>query len=305
MELLLKDGYKAKRREVDHEIHAIHIVAGRPHVDSGFTRNLLMQYIPGLVSCSGSRDYAQRIHPQVMRVQLALQTLSMFFIPAIAVYIMMLRSDSLGQDLRGSLAVKGHLGDVACRRIVFLVVTHHLSAGAWNASWAIARMESADGASGKVHDRYDSDGLCWSAFATNIFVCAFLPALAEELFFRGVLQSIFIRTLKNPHVANPIVAAVFSFFHFQLAGFVPRLVLGLLMDISFITGIASLAITAHFANNAVAVFAYFITTRYASAGVSPQMFDKYLEGFGILHVISMLLFAFLSFVFLRKIYLKS
>lgn len=267
----------------------------------------LMQFIPGLFPAQEAVIMLNGFTPQVMRVQLALQTLSMFFIPAIAVYIMMLRSDSLGQDLRGSLAVKGHLwGMLLAAGLSFLLLPTISLLGAWNASWPLPEWSLRMERQAKFMTDMILMDSAWSAFATNIFVCAFLPALAEELFFRGVLQSIFIRTLKNPHVAIWVVAAVFSFFHFQFAGFVPRLVLGLLMGYLFYYGNSlALAIIAHFANNAVAVFAYFITTRYASAGVSPQMFDKYLEGFGILHVISMLLFAFLSFVFLRKIYLKS
>lgn len=63
-------------------------------------------------------------------------------------------------------------------------------------------------------------------FATAILVVAFLAALGEELFFRGVLQNLFERYLGNAHVAIWLTAFIFSFIHFQFYGFFPRLILG-------------------------------------------------------------------------------
>ena len=174
-----------------------------------------MQYIPRWFPEQGAMIMLNGFTPQVIRVQLALQTLSMFLIPAIVVYFMMLRSDSFGQGLRGSIAVKGHLwGSLLAAGLSLLLLPTISLLGAWNASlplpeWSLRMERQAK----FITDMILMDS-SWSAFATNIVVCAFLPALAEELFFRGVLQTIFVRTLRNPHVAIWIVAAVFSFFHF-------------------------------------------------------------------------------------------
>jgi len=63
-------------------------------------------------------------------------------------------------------------------------------------------------------------------FAIGLAVIAGLAALGEELFFRGVLQSLFERYIGNHHVAIWMSAGIFSFIHFQFFGFFPRLFLG-------------------------------------------------------------------------------
>jgi membrane protease YdiL (CAAX protease family) len=63
-------------------------------------------------------------------------------------------------------------------------------------------------------------------FAIGLAVIAGLAALGEELFFRGVLQSLFERYIGNHHVAIWLSAGIFSFIHFQFFGFFPRLFLG-------------------------------------------------------------------------------
>lgn len=63
-------------------------------------------------------------------------------------------------------------------------------------------------------------------FAIGLAVIAGLAALGEELFFRGVLQTLFERYIGNYHVAIWLSAGIFSFIHFQFFGFFPRLLLG-------------------------------------------------------------------------------
>jgi len=60
----------------------------------------------------------------------------------------------------------------------------------------------------------------------NIFVVAVIPAICEEVLFRGVIQKKLYGWVKNPHVAIWIAALVFSAIHFQFQGFLPRVLLG-------------------------------------------------------------------------------
>ncbi|MFT4760368.1 MAG: membrane protease YdiL (CAAX protease family) [Paraglaciecola sp.] len=62
--------------------------------------------------------------------------------------------------------------------------------------------------------------------ALSFFVMAIIPAIGEELLFRGIIQQTLSRAFKNEHVAVWVAALVFSFFHFQFAGFLPRMLLG-------------------------------------------------------------------------------
>lgn len=70
-------------------------------------------------------------------------------------------------------------------------------------------------------------GTGWGDLIMGILIIGVLAALAEELFFRGTLQRIISRhNTAGNHTAIWITAFVFSAFHFQFYGFVPRLLLG-------------------------------------------------------------------------------
>jgi len=93
----------------------------------------------------------------------------------------------------------------------------------------------------------------------NIFMIALLPAIGEELFFRGYLQRIFGEWLKNVHVAIFITAIIFSTFHMQFFGFLPRVILGIMLGYLFYwSGSLWLPVGAHFFNNAAAVIVAYL-----------------------------------------------
>lgn len=94
----------------------------------------------------------------------------------------------------------------------------------------------------------------------NIVVVALLAAVGEELFFRGAMQSIILEWTKNVHWAVWISAFVFSFFHFQFYGFLPRMLLGVVLGYLYIwSGSLWLPMLFHFLNNGLAVlFAYLV-----------------------------------------------
>lgn len=60
----------------------------------------------------------------------------------------------------------------------------------------------------------------------SILIMGCLTGFAEELFFRGGLQTLLVRLLRNPHVAVWSAAFIFSAVHLQFYGFVPRLFMG-------------------------------------------------------------------------------
>jgi len=90
----------------------------------------------------------------------------------------------------------------------------------------------------------------------NLFMIALLPAVAEELMFRGGVQRTFNRMFKNPHVAIWTTAIIFSAIHLQFYGFLPRLLLGAGFGyIYYFSGNLWYAMLGHFLNNAYAVCA--------------------------------------------------
>ena len=93
----------------------------------------------------------------------------------------------------------------------------------------------------------------------NIFMVAFLPAIGEELLFRGVIQRIFTNWTRNYHWGIWISALLFSALHMQFYGFIPRLFLGVLFGYLLVwSGSIWLPIIAHFINNGVAVVAIYM-----------------------------------------------
>lgn len=88
----------------------------------------------------------------------------------------------------------------------------------------------------------------------NLLVIALIPAIGEELTFRGVLQQALTRNRENPHVAIVVSAAIFSFIHFQFYGFFPRMFLGMILGYMFYySGSIWTSILMHFINNGTAV----------------------------------------------------
>jgi uncharacterized protein len=89
----------------------------------------------------------------------------------------------------------------------------------------------------------------WNMIA-NVLVIGLLTAIVEEFMFRGVIQTIFIRWTKNTHAAVWITAILFSAFHIEFFGFLPRLLLGVLFGY-FVAWSGSIwtGVWAHFINN--------------------------------------------------------
>lgn len=93
----------------------------------------------------------------------------------------------------------------------------------------------------------------------NLLVIALIPAIGEELTFRGVLQQALTKGCKNPHIAIILTASIFSFIHFQFYGFFPRMFLGLILGYMFYaTGSLWTSIAMHFLNNGTAVVVYYL-----------------------------------------------
>jgi membrane protease YdiL (CAAX protease family) len=93
----------------------------------------------------------------------------------------------------------------------------------------------------------------------NLFLIAVLPAIGEELIFRGVFQKIFYKLFKSGHLAIWFAAFVFSSLHFQFFGFVPRFILGLVFGYLFFwSGTLWLPVISHFVNNAYPVILTYV-----------------------------------------------
>ncbi len=91
----------------------------------------------------------------------------------------------------------------------------------------------------------------------NIGLIALIPAIGEELFFRGIIQNL-LQTKFRVHTAVWVTAIIFSAFHFQFFGFIPRALMGALLGYLLIwTKNIWIPVIAHFVNNAAAVIYFY------------------------------------------------
>jgi membrane protease YdiL (CAAX protease family) len=98
-----------------------------------------------------------------------------------------------------------------------------------------------------------------SDYVFNILMIAVIPAIGEEFLFRGVIQRIFADWFKNLHAAIILTAVLFSSFHLQFYGFIPRFILGLFFGYLYLwRKNIWIAVLAHFFNNAIAITSDFL-----------------------------------------------
>ncbi len=208
------------------------------------------------------QDYANPQIVQVNRVLLMFQHLGMFVVPAIIFSALV------------STNWKKYLGFVPVNFIfvvgaIFVMVSSLPTINAL--SWLNMQMQfpdfmsgfedvlggMEDGASELTKAITETDSF-W-LFAFNIIVVAMLPAIGEEMIFRGALMPILIKWTGKKHAGVWISAALFSAMHFQFYGFLPRMMLGALLGYLFLWSKSLWTpIIAHFTNNALAVFLFYL-----------------------------------------------
>lgn len=112
-------------------------------------------------------------------------------------------------------------------------------------------------------------------FFLNILLVAIFPAIGEELVFRGFLMRLLQKGTQSVHLGIWLSAITFSAFHFQVEGFLPRMVLGLILGYAFQwTRSIWIPMLLHFLNNGFQVTAiYFGMEEYSEVKLNelPEM----------------------------------
>ena len=144
--------------------------------------------------------------------------------------------------------------------VLFVCSVPFLSAlVAWNAGahfpaflhdfelWARAKEDQAAGLTKFLTDFHSPARLL-----VGLVVIAIVPAVAEELVFRGGVQRCLVAWFGSRHLGVWLAAAIFSAIHEQFFGFVPRFVLGLLLGYLYEwSGNILVSMAAHFTQNAL------------------------------------------------------
>lgn len=127
-----------------------------------------------------------------------------------------------------------------------------IPAGSSIEQWAKPMEEAAEVLTKTILSTNDTLSLIMTFFSIAV-----IPAVCEEFAFRGVMQPLIAKTTRNVHVAIWLTAIMFSLFHMQFYGFLPRVLIGGLLGYLVIwTGSLWPSILAHFVNNATAFFLY-------------------------------------------------
>ncbi|MDA3818936.1 MAG: CPBP family intramembrane metalloprotease [Candidatus Delongbacteria bacterium] len=133
----------------------------------------------------------------------------------------------------------------------------------------------------------------------NLIVIAVLPALGEEILFRGIIQRTLREWLKNPHAAIIVTGFLFSFVHFQFFGFIPRMFLGIIFGyLLYWTGKLWIPILAHFVNNALATMWYYIYFKNEKAVPNPDEFGTSSES--VFLYISIVIFIAIVYIYFYR-----
>ncbi len=104
----------------------------------------------------------------------------------------------------------------------------------------------------------------WTDFVITFVVVGLIAPFTEEFLFRGFLTRLISRRFRA-HATIWIVAAIFSFIHFQFLGFIPRMLLGALFGyMAWWSGTLWTAVLAHVVNNTLVIIASFIVHYYGN-----------------------------------------
>lgn len=199
-----------------------------------------------------TRDFA------FLRYLLIIQDLSLLFIPSIIILSLLKPDDNDGlTELK--LPQWKEAGQVIILTFCLFPVTNftgqinsamHLPG--WLSGveqWMIDKEDQADNL---IDTLVSSNTL--RTMLTNLLIIALIPAVAEELIFRGVFQKILTGLFRSGHLAIWVTAFIFSAIHFQFFGFIPRFILGLVFGYLFFwSGTLWLPVLSHFINNAFPV----------------------------------------------------
>ena len=135
----------------------------------------------------------------------------------------------------------------------------------------------------------------------NVFIVAFLPAICEELCFRGALQRIMINISRNAWVGIIITSVLFSALHLQFQGFLPRMFLGVILGaIYWYSGSLWPSILAHFVNNAVQVIGVSFAPEYIEKNPSVPIAAALVSG--VIVALTLWRFRSISNITYEKVY---
>ncbi|MCB9240848.1 MAG: CPBP family intramembrane metalloprotease [Flavobacteriales bacterium] len=133
----------------------------------------------------------------------------------------------------------------------------------WNQNWKLPESVAEiflelEGKSDNLYQVFLSHNTGGSLFF-NLFLMALLPAIGEELIFRGILQRVFSDWAENEHIGVILAAILFAVLHFQPFKVVPMIFLAMTLGYMYLySGSLWVPILFHFLNNATVVLVKYL-----------------------------------------------
>lgn len=113
-----------------------------------------------------------------------------------------------------------------------------------------------------------------SELLVNLFFIALVPAVCEEVFFRGVFQKLAISAFGNVHLGIILTSFIFALIHFNFLQIIPMTFLALIFGYVYhYTKSIFVPIALHFINNSFSLLMYYV---YQKSEIASQMVkDEY------------------------------
>ncbi|MCL2650413.1 MAG: CPBP family intramembrane metalloprotease [Candidatus Azobacteroides sp.] len=248
-------------------------------------------------------DLLQHINEdaQLMRQSLFFQTVCGFFFPAL-IFARFFSDDAkeylaMEQGISGSVAALTILSIIFALPILNVIVylTQQIPLPDFMKAVESQIVEWENQAQHEIEAMLITDK--YLTFLINLLIVAVLAAVGEEFLFRGILQNIFGKIIKNPHAVIWTVAFIFSLVHLQFFGFFARMLLGAYLGyLLYYSKSIWLPVLAHSVNNALGVISYYsikdpeLLKKMDQVGVGPTFWVS---------LVSLVLFS-VTFIFIIK-----
>ncbi len=145
----------------------------------------------------------------------------------------------------------------------------------------------------------NGEGIC--PLLSNLIVIALTAAVSEEFLFRGTIQSLLGKGNKNHHLIIWVTAIIFSAFHLQFYGFIPRMILGAYLGYLLVwTRNIWVPIAGHFFNNAISVIVMSTDSLKDNEFINGKITDEYLLPYIGAAILSTIVFLYLTYLIKKK-----
>ncbi|MEP6685092.1 MAG: CPBP family intramembrane glutamic endopeptidase [Parafilimonas sp.] len=134
-------------------------------------------------------------------------------------------------------------------------------------------------------------------YIISLIMIALLPAIFEEMLFRGALQPIMINLTKNAFVGIFITSILFSAIHMSYYGFLPRLALGLIIGyVFYFSKNLWLSSITHFLYNAFGVTQLYALSKQGLLNQDALNDDSFPLYYGIIAAVAL----YVLFIFFKR-----